>query len=118
MKEFKKQHTQLARDLRQRSTKAEQIMWKTLRNRQFDDLKFYRQYPIGPYVVDFYNRPLRIIIEIDGGVHIGREFEDKRRQTYLEEKGFSVIRFTNDQVINDLNQIVEEIRRYILLTYK
>jgi very-short-patch-repair endonuclease len=115
MKDSEKQHTQLARSLRQRSTKAEQIMWKTLRNHQLDDLKFYRQYPIGPYIVDFCDRSLKLIIEIDGDVHVGKEFKDRRRQAYLEEKGFSVIRFTNDQVINDLNQVAEEIRRFILL---
>ena len=93
-------------------------MWKTLRNHQLDGLKFYRQYPIGPYIVDFCNRSLKLIIEIDGGIHVGKEFEDQRRQTYLEEKGFYVIRFTNDHVINDLNQIAEEILRFISLLRK
>lgn len=73
MKITEKQHTQLTRSLRKHSTKAEQVMWKALRNRNLDNLKFYRQVPIGPYIVDFYNRSQKLIIEIDGGVHVGKE---------------------------------------------
>jgi very-short-patch-repair endonuclease len=110
MKGPTKQQTGLARNLRRRSTKAEQIMWRMLRNRQLDGQKFYRQYPIGYYVVDFCCRKLKIVIEIDGGVHIGKEMDDRERESHLEEQGFHVMRFTNDQINNDLNQVAEEIR--------
>jgi 5-methyltetrahydrofolate--homocysteine methyltransferase len=105
-----KSQLSLARRLRNQSTKAEQIMWRVLRNRQLDGYKFYRQVPLGDYVVDFCCKSQQLIIEIDGGIHVGREIQDQEREKSLEKLGFQVIRFTNDQVNNDLNQVVEVIR--------
>jgi len=105
-----KSQLSLARRLRNQSTKAEQIMWRVLRNRQLSGYKFYRQVPLGAYVVDFCCKSRQFIIEIDGGIHVGRETQDQEREKSLEKLGFQVIRFTNDQVNNDLNQVVEVIR--------
>ncbi len=107
-----KQHTNLARALRRQSTKAEQIMWRALRNYQLDGIKFTRQLPIDGFIVDFCCRSQKLIVEIDGGVHIGREREDQQREIHLEELGYKILRFTNDQVMHDLNQVVEIIRSH------
>ncbi len=101
--------TDLARKLRKHSTKAEQIMWGVLRNRQLGGYKFYRQEPVGSYIVDFCCRSKRLIIEIDGGVHVGREGQDEEREKAFVELNYRIIRFTNDQVIDNLNQVVEAI---------
>jgi very-short-patch-repair endonuclease len=103
----------LARELRRKSTTAERVMWGILRNCQLEGLKFYRQVPIGKYIVDFCSKRHKLIIEIDGGVHVGKEKQDQNRQMYLEKQGFRVMRFTNDQIFNDLNQVAEEIRRFL-----
>jgi len=84
-------------------------MWKVLRNRQLGGYKFYRQAPVGSYIADFCCRSKRLIIEIDGGVHVGREEQDREREEALRGLNYRIIRFTNDQVINDLNQVVEAI---------
>jgi very-short-patch-repair endonuclease len=105
-----KQYTKLARKLRKQPTRAEQIMWRTLRNYQLDGIKFTRQVPIEGFIVDFCCRSHKLIIEIDGGIHIGREREDHQREVLLERLGYKFLRFTNDQVMHDLNQVIEVIR--------
>jgi very-short-patch-repair endonuclease len=105
-----KQYTNLARKLRKQPTRAEQIIWRTLRNNQLDGIKFTRQVPIDGFIVDFCCRSQKLIIEIDGEVHVGREREDHQREIYLEGLGYKILRFTNDQVMHDLNQVVEVIR--------
>lgn len=105
-----KSKTALARKLRQHSTGAEQRMWAVLRNRQVEGFKFYRQFPIGPYIADFCCRSLRLVVEIDGGSHIGKEVEDAQREKNLQALGYEVNRFTNDQVMKDIDQVVEAIK--------
>ncbi len=105
--------TELARNLRKKATPAERKLWAVLRNRQLGGFKFYRQFPIEPYIVDFCCRSKRLIIEIDGGVHVGRENDDQKRARYLEEKGYTIIRFNNNHVIYDINQVVEAIMNAI-----
>ena len=85
-------------------------MWRTLRNYQLDGVKFTRQVPIDGFIVDFCCRSQKLIIEIDGGIHVGREREDRQREIQLQNLGYRILRFTNDQVIHDLNQVVEIIR--------
>ncbi len=84
-------------------------MWRVLRNRQLGGYKFYRQAPVGSYIADFCCRSKRLIIEIDGGVHVDREEQDEEREKALRELNYRIIRFTNDQVMDDLDQVVEEI---------
>jgi very-short-patch-repair endonuclease len=113
MAKHSRPQTNLARKLRKKSTKAEQAAWKILRNRQIDGLKFYRQYPVGSYIVDFCCRTLDLVIEVDGDIHAGKETEDKKREEYLEKEGYRIIRFTNDQILYDGNQVVEAIRSVV-----
>ena len=90
----------IARKLRQSSTKEERVLWQLLRNRQFKNLKFKRQFPIGNYIVDFVCEEIKLIIELDGGQHNEPENieADKVRTEFLESKGFKVIRFWNKDI--------------------
>jgi len=90
----------LARELRKCSTKAERIVWHWLRNRYLGGIKFRRQHPIGPYILDFYCAELRLCIELDGGMHnttVGA-LRDEIRTRQLTEHGITVLRLWNDYV--------------------
>ena len=99
----------IARKLRQSSTKEERILWQLLRNRQFKNLKFKRQFPIGNYVVDFVCEEIKLIIELDGGQHNEPENieADNLRTEFLESKGFKVIRFWNKDINLNISGVYE-----------
>lgn len=103
------------RRLRKRSTSTEIIIWAKLRGRQLENCKFRRQYSVGPFVIDFYAPELKLAIEIDGPIHFQPEAieYDKRRQLYLETKGIYVIRFTNNQVYQELDGVLEAIAQTV-----
>ena len=98
-----------ARNLRRRSTDAERILWHELRGRRFDGLRFRRQQPIGPYIVDFYCSEARLVIELDGETHRGRELADRERQSRLELEGLRVLRAGNEEVYDNLEGVLEAI---------
>jgi very-short-patch-repair endonuclease len=89
-----------ARAMRQSSTDAEHLVWNMLRNRQIDDKKFVRQYPVGPYVADFACREAMLVIELDGGQH-AESTSDEKRTAYLNANGYSVLRFWNNDVLSN-----------------
>ncbi len=89
--------TQRARELRRNMTDAEKRLWRELRLRQFDAHKFRRQFPLGPYIVDFVCLDARLVIEVDGGQHLDSP-EDRRRDAWLATQGFRVLRFWNTTV--------------------
>jgi very-short-patch-repair endonuclease len=97
----------LARNMRHRPTPAEKELWNIIRNRGVGGFKFVRQFPIPPYVVDFCCREQKLIIELDGSGHLKKEKEDGERSQFLESQGYRVLRFYNDQVIKDINQVYE-----------
>jgi very-short-patch-repair endonuclease len=99
--------THLARSLRNTPTDAEKLLWRHLKQRQVNNLKFRRQVSIGFYVVDFLCFEKRLIIELDGGQH-GDE-KDKQRTAFLESKGFLVIRFWNNDVLKNTKGVLEKI---------
>lgn len=101
-----------ARELRQRQTLAEATLWKSLRGGRLDGLKWRRQHAIGPYYADFACEALRLIVELDGGVHDADEQieKDLARQEDLERLGWLVIRFPNADVHNRLPQVLDAIR--------
>jgi very-short-patch-repair endonuclease len=78
--------------------------------RLLEGLKFPRQFPVGKYIADFCCIEKRLVIEIDGGSHVGKEEYDRKRTVFLEEQGFHVIRFTNKMVYDQLDAVIEEIR--------
>jgi very-short-patch-repair endonuclease len=101
---------------RQRKTAglAEQKVWSLLRGGQIDGHKFRRQHPVGRYIADFACDKLRLIVEIDGGVHDRHDVvaNDRLRQTALEDLGWTVLRFSNDVALGGSDQIVQAIRKH------
>ncbi|MFZ5669269.1 MAG: endonuclease domain-containing protein [Pseudomonadota bacterium] len=99
----------VARDLRQRATLAEQKLWTILRGRRLDGWKFRRQVPVGRYIADFACCDARLIVELDGAAHEDRALQDLERNGELEQFGWQVVRFPNDQVLDDLSGVSEAI---------
>ena len=99
---------QIARDLRKCETSAEKIMWQILRGRRLHNLKFRRQHPIAntAYVADFLCYKARLVIELDGGVHLSQEKSDRLRQSIIEDNGYYVLRFTNEAVFQQLQDVL------------
>ena len=107
--------TDRARALRQTSGRAEERVWSTLRGGKIEGHKFRRQYAIGPYFADFACDQIRLIIEIDGGVHRLEEvtMRDRQRQQALEALGWTVLRFTNDQIFGAPERLIEAVRQHV-----
>ncbi|MFA6475542.1 MAG: DUF559 domain-containing protein [Patescibacteria group bacterium] len=113
-KQIQLQHklTERAKLFRHQSTVAENKLWQRLRRHQLAGFKFRRQHPLFQYIVDFYCFELRLIIEVDGKVHENQIPHDIERTIILERHDFKVLRFTNDQVINDIETVIDVIQGY------
>jgi very-short-patch-repair endonuclease len=101
------------RELRANQTYAEKKLWEFLRGRRFHGLKFHRQFSIGAYILDFYCPKARIGIELDGSIHTKNEsvLYDKNREGVLQTSNVKVIRFWNDEVENDIEKVLSEIKK-------
>jgi very-short-patch-repair endonuclease/ribosomal protein S18 acetylase RimI-like enzyme len=101
-----------SKSLRQEHTPAEQLMWDNLRNRNIDDLKFRRQHPIGRYIADFYCHQKLLVIELDGSIHDLPENKDydRARDEYFREVGITVLRFNNEEVLDNMSAVLRKIR--------
>ncbi len=97
--------TQRSRSLRRGSMYPERILWSVLRNKQLKGLRFRRQHAVGPYVVDFHSPAAKLVVEVDGESHAGRAAEDAKRSAYLEARGLTVLRVTNDDVMGNLEAV-------------
>jgi very-short-patch-repair endonuclease len=99
------------KELRQNQTEAEKLHWSQLRNNRFYGVKFFRQYSIGPYVLDFYSPTLRLVIELDGGQHSEQEQQeyDENRSEYLKLQDMEVIRFWNNEVMQNMEGVLVRI---------
>ena len=104
-----------AKELRTRETKAEEKLWSLLRNRQFRGKKFRRQHPIANFIVDFYCNESKLAIELDGNYHIQPEAMryDRARSAVLNEIGITVLRFWNEEVINESSKVLEKISLHL-----
>ncbi|MCK6685641.1 MAG: endonuclease domain-containing protein [Thermoanaerobaculia bacterium] len=104
-------HKEIRRQLREDSPPAEQKLWAHIRRRQIGGHRFRRQYGIGPFVVDFYCPEARLVIEVAGPSHYepGEPERDRCRQEYLEKHGLRVLRFTNTEVLEETDRVVEAI---------
>ena len=100
---------QLARALRKRMTDAERLLWRHLRNRELGGLKFKRQYPVGPFIVDFICVEKNVVIEVDGGQHADNEELDLQRSAYLNKMGYRVLRFWNNEVLQETEAVLTAI---------
>ena len=98
-----------ARRLRRDQTLAEKMLWKLVRNRRLGGFRFLRQVPIDRYFADFVCEAGKLIVELDGPVHEGREDYDERRTEALELFGYVVLRFPNDRVMVDSGGVGEDI---------
>ena len=99
-----------SRRLRHQGTDAENLLWQQLRGRRLDGYKFRRQFVIEPYIVDFVCLEARLIIEADGGQHVEQGAYDDVRSLALENMGFTILRFWNDQILVELNSVLEQIK--------
>ena len=106
--------TKTAKSLRKNATRVETILWSQLRAKQFEGLKFRRQQPIDEFIVDFVCFEKKLIIELDGGQHAQAREEDRKRDKSLTEKGYTVLRFWNNEVLENLAGVLEVIRRKCL----
>ncbi len=105
----------LRRQLRNNPTPAGQKLWRYLKGRQFYGLLFHRQHGIGRYIVDFYCPKLRLVIEVDGVVHENPDVRkyDEMRQKFLEESCYlRVVRFTNDEVMHDVEGVMKKLEKF------
>jgi len=98
-----------ARELRQPQTPAEAKLWACLSSRQVGGFKFRRQHPIDRFIVDFYCPACRLVIEIDGDTHAEQVEYDQARTSWLSEQGYHVIRFSNREVVQHLDEVIEVI---------
>ena len=97
--------TARAKRLRRKSTDAERKLWRHVRNRELGGHRFRRQQPLGPYIVDFVCLDSKLVVEVDGGQHIERVGSDDRRTRWLESQGFRVLRFWNNQVLTETEEV-------------
>jgi very-short-patch-repair endonuclease len=91
-----------ARELRKQQTSTEEILWECLRDRRFLNAKFRRQHNIGQFIADFYCHAAKLVVELDGEIHQVQQIEDANRDLWMEERGLIVLRFRNDEVLDDL----------------
>jgi len=103
-----------AKELRQNATPAEILLWKYLKGNQMYGFDFDRQKPIDDYIVDLYCKKLKLAIEIDGGSHAGKYEYDKKRQKRLELFGIQFLRFSEKEVLKDLDNVLSSIEGWIL----
>ena len=98
-----------AKALRQFSTKAEAILWKSLRDHRMNGIKFRRQQRIGPFIADFASLDARLVIEADGPQHDERIAEDAARTAFLEAEGYRALRFRNAEILTQLENVLRVI---------
>ena len=103
------EQTRRARSLRRRQTPTETRLWGALRGRRFAHAKFRRQHPIGPYIVDFYCHSSKLVLELDGQSHVGKEAYDARRTAWLEGQGLRVLRVWDNHVYADYEAVLQMI---------
>jgi very-short-patch-repair endonuclease len=110
--------TELCRELRNNPTPAEKLLWKELRLRNVGGEKFLRQFPIfieqgfgrkAFYIADFYCAKHKLVIEVDGPIHLFKKEYDDNRDLVMQDRGFNVMRFTNDEVIGDVDKVIEKV---------
>lgn len=98
-----------ARTLRRNITDAEQRLWQHLRSRQLGGAKFRRQHPVGSFIADFCCLDARLLVEIDGGQHDEQRRQDEQRTAYMTAQGYRIIRFWNNEVLQNLEGVLQQI---------
>jgi very-short-patch-repair endonuclease len=111
--DLRRRMIEIAREFRKKPTKSERILWQALRGKKLDGIKFRRQQPIGPFVVDFYNTVYRLVVEVDGDIHDLQKEADSARQQALEELGLVILRVKSESVEKNLPLVLNTIRSKI-----
>lgn len=108
---MKAKNTSKSKELRKNQTPWESKVWYYLRKKNFSNLKFKRQVPIGEFIVDFCCQRLRLIIELDGGYHAdtAQRMKDFKRDKWMKNKGYTILRFWNNEVDNNIEGVLEKI---------
>ena len=101
-----------ARELRGNMTIAELKLWAEIKGEQLNGVKFRRQHPIPPYIVDFYAPQLKLVVEVDGDTHDEQKEYDASRDDLLKNRGYEILRFTNEAIHQDLEGVLEILRNY------
>jgi very-short-patch-repair endonuclease len=107
----------LARELKKNETEAEKFLWSKLNKNQIKVFQFRRQHPINMFIADFYCAKLKLVIEVDGNIHEITDYKehDNGRSDYFDDLGITVIRFTNEQILNEINYTASKIEETISL---
>jgi very-short-patch-repair endonuclease len=115
MLRYKSELKQKARQLRKEMTESERFLWSRLRGKQLLSVQFYRQRPIGKYIVDFYAPSVKLVVEVDGSQHMEVEHaeKDKHRDGYLAAVGLTVLRFNSREVLEETDAVLEVIYQAI-----
>ena len=106
-------HHTYARQLRLHPSKAQQLLWYYLRQKNIKGCKFRREHPMGPYIVDLICLSKKLIIELDGGQHATQIVYDEKRTSWLESQGFKVLRFWNNEVLTNTESVLEIILKHL-----
>lgn len=107
----------LAKDLRKEQTEAEGLLWQKLRGKRLNGVKFNRQCPIGRYIADFYCSEANLVIEVDGGIHEeeNQKLYDEIRQKDIEGRNMTVLRFSNEEIISDIEAVLQKVVEHMQL---
>jgi very-short-patch-repair endonuclease len=103
-----------ARILRKNMTFPEKVLWERLKGNQISGLRFRRQHPIDIFIADFYCHKARLVIEVDGSIHKEQFEYDDGREAEIEKYDIMIIRFTNNEVINDIETVINKIKEVII----
>jgi len=103
----------IAREMRTQPTEAENLLWQRLRGHQLHGYKFRRQHSIERFIVDFYCAKARLVVEVDGPIHQYQREQDLIRQEYLESVHLKVMRFSNDAVTNNIDEVIKQILTFL-----
>jgi len=107
----------ISRLLRKRATPAEVMLWEEIRNRKLNGLKFRRQYPVSGFILDFYCAEKNLGIELDGSIHDTQKEYDQIREQLISESGIRILRFSNQEIMENLEEVKTKIENLITLIY-
>ena len=110
-RKYSQELLQVSKVLRKSQTDAEEIIWEELKSKKLNGLKFRRQVPYDTFVLDFLCPSKKVIIEIDGKIHLKMKIRDRERDELFIEKGYKILRITNEEVLKNLNEVIEKIQR-------
>jgi len=109
-RELKDQLITVARQMRAEPTLAERKLWKHIRGLKLNGIKFRRQHIINRFIVDFYCPDAKLVVEVDGEIHKKQKSSDRERDAFLQELGYRVLRFTNQEVFMQLPEVLDRIQ--------